>query len=238
MEPSNSKLNKSLEALAAAGRLRVVLDFKLEDVQFIDDGQVGAQVTSIGDEQASSEPEPDAGLEEPLATSDSASGEPLYELNPAAQPPRVGSMNFSIVALLKQLPPTFTRGQFEGEVSRAMNFNPKTGYFGVRTNFPTLKRAQQAYFSEFRKRQWIMPFTRGVTLTARLLDDGTVITCITGVPVGHPAPSKPQHFDMLTMFLDHQPLSLDEKEAFLKSLRENRTGAIFVPRYNSTLLAG
>jgi hypothetical protein len=77
----------------------------------------------------------------------------------------------------------------------------------------------------------------GVTLTARLLDDGSVITCLTGLSVAHPPPSEPQHFDMLMMQLNNSPLTEDKKEAFIKALRKDGTADIFLPRHTSQLFA-
>jgi hypothetical protein len=68
----------------------------------------------------------------------------------------IGSMNSAVLAQLKRLPTEFTRGQFESAVPRAMRFNPVTKHFGVRTKLPSIRRAQQAYFSEFKKRGWVV----------------------------------------------------------------------------------
>lgn len=78
----------------------------------------------------------------------------------------------------------------------------------------------------------------GVTLTVRLLEDGLVITCLSGLPVGHPPPSKPQRFEMLAMQLENSTLSVDEREAFVKGLRENGTAEVFLPRHASQFFAG
>jgi hypothetical protein len=65
-------------------------------------------------------------------------------------------VNSAVLELLKQLPPSFTRDQFEAVIPKAMRFNPVTGGFGVPTTFPNLQRAQHAYFSEFKKRRWVV----------------------------------------------------------------------------------
>ena len=83
--------------------------------------------------------------------------EPLYELDHTVPPPRVGSVNSAVLTLLEQLPLSFTRDQFEAVIPHAMRFNTATGHFGVRTTFPNIQRAKQAYFSEFKKRRWVVP---------------------------------------------------------------------------------
>ena len=153
----NNNLNETLEHLRGAGtlRLRVTLDFKLEDFQFVDNPHVDEpphlpEVTSSGNEHT-----------EAATTSEyTAYGEPLYKLDHTIPPPRVGSVNSAVLTLLRQLPPSFTRDQFEAVVPKAMRFNPVTGKFGVKTSFPNIRRAQQAYFSEFKKRQWVAPIKR------------------------------------------------------------------------------
>ena len=150
----DAKLNEILEALLAAGtlRLRVVLDLKLEGFQFVNHDHVSEHLHS---------PEATAsgnGDDEAAASSEHTDyGEPLYELDLTVQPPRVGSMNSAVLTLLKLLPASFTRDQFEAVIPKAMRFNPVTRNFGVKTGFPTIKRAQQAYFSEFKKRGWVVP---------------------------------------------------------------------------------
>jgi hypothetical protein len=152
VEYSNSLLNEMLENLVAAGtlRLRVVLDFKLEDFQFMSHNDVG-------EHPHSPEASGNRHLEAAANSEHTAYGEPLYELDRTVTPPRVGSVNSAVLTLLKQLPPSFTRDQFEAVIPKAMRFNPVTGNFGVRTTFPSIRRAQQAYFSEFKKRRWVVP---------------------------------------------------------------------------------
>jgi hypothetical protein len=250
VKPLNPQINEALENLAAAGtlRLRFVLDFKLLGFQFLGQSSVVdeqsdlPEATLLGNGSIQAEPEADElGEGSSSAALDSeytAYGEPMYELNRAARPPRVGSTNSAVLTLLKHLPASFTRDQFEAVIPRAMRFDPSTGNFGVHTTFPTVKRAQQVYFAEFKKRGWVVPVRRGVTLTARLLDNDLVITCLSGLPGAHPPPSKPQRFEMLTMQLDNSQLSLSEKEAFEKALRANGTAEIFLPRHTSQFFAG
>lgn len=148
MERTNL-LNELLENVAAAGtlRLRVVLDFRLEDFRLLNGGDVGERPRS-----------PEATHAEAAASSGyTAYGEPLYELDHTSPPPRIGSVNSAVLALLKQLPPVFTRDQFEAVIPKAMRFNPVTGKFGVRTTRPSIQVAQHAYFSEFKKRGWVVP---------------------------------------------------------------------------------
>jgi hypothetical protein len=74
----------------------------------------------------------------------------------------------------------------------------------------------------------------GVRLSARLLDDGTVVTCLSGLSLAAPSPSRPQHNDMLIMQLDTKStLSPDQKEGFLKVLRKKGTADIFIPENTS-----
>ena len=84
------------------------------------------------------------------------SGEPLFEVGHSVPPPRVGSVNAAVWTLATQLRSPFTRDQFEAVVPKAMRYNPVTGAFGVRTRFEGIKRARQAYFSEFKKRRWLV----------------------------------------------------------------------------------
>ena len=84
-------------------------------------------------------------------------GQQLYELDRMASRPRMGSVNSTVLALLQQLPARFTRNQFESVVPRAMRYNPVTKQFGVQTSFPNIRRARQVYFSEFKKRGWVVP---------------------------------------------------------------------------------
>ena len=78
----------------------------------------------------------------------------------------------------------------------------------------------------------------GVTLGAHLLEDGTVVTWLSGSLLSHPSPSRPQHIDMLRMQLNNSPLSPDQKEEFLKTLGEKGAAEIFLPRHTSTFFAG
>jgi hypothetical protein len=77
----------------------------------------------------------------------------------------------------------------------------------------------------------------GVTLTARLREDGTVITCHTGLSVANPPPSEPHSFDALMRQLDSSPVTPEKKEAFVKELKEKRTAAIFLPKHTSQIFA-
>jgi hypothetical protein len=152
----HASLNETLNNLVAAGtlRLRVVLDFKLEGFEFVNHDHVGEHPNSPEATSSGS----GSGLIEAAASSGYTTyGERLYKLDRTVQPPRVGSMNSAVLTLLNQLPPAFTRDQFEAVVPKAMRFNPVTRNFGVRTSFPTIERAQQAYFSEFKKRGWVVP---------------------------------------------------------------------------------
>jgi len=119
--------------------------------------------SDIGEHPHSPEATPcDSGNAEAAASSEyTAHGEPLYELDQNARAPRIGSVNSAVLALLKQLPPSFTRNQFEAVIPKAMRYNPVTRNFGVRTTFPSIQRAQQAYFSEFKKRGWVVPCKPG-----------------------------------------------------------------------------
>jgi hypothetical protein len=155
MEGSNVLLNGMLEAVAAAGtvRLRVVLDLKLEEFQFVNGS--GEHPHGPGAAASGSDDAEAAAISEYTAY-----GERLYELNPNAPVPRMGSVNAAVLTLLKQLPADFTRDQFEAVIPKAMRFDPVTGSFGVRTAFPSIRRAQQAYFSEFKKRGWVVPMQR------------------------------------------------------------------------------
>lgn len=80
----------------------------------------------------------------------------LYTVNKLTPPPRTGSINWEVWDRAAQLPQPFTRSQFESVVGPAMRYDAVTEKFGIPTNFPTLRRARQQYFSEFRKRQWIV----------------------------------------------------------------------------------
>jgi hypothetical protein len=78
----------------------------------------------------------------------------------------------------------------------------------------------------------------GVTLAARLLDDGTVVTCQHGLKAGAVAPSKPQDFKTLEMQLDNNAkLTAEQKSAFYEKLKENRTASIFLPAGTSAFMA-
>jgi hypothetical protein len=90
----------------------------------------------------------------PTHTTDS--GQPLYQLDVSVRPPRVGSVNSAVWTLAGQLPSPFTRDQFESVVPKAMRYNPVTGAFGVRTSIQGIRQARQAYFSEFKKRRWLV----------------------------------------------------------------------------------
>jgi len=145
-----TNLNAFLGQLAMAGRVRLTLslDLELQDFRFLD--EIEGRAAAPGPSDA---PLPDI----PVTATGMAFGEPLYRLNGTVPPPRIGSMNSAVLTQLKRLSPVFTRSQFESVVPRAMRFNPVTKQFGVRTNFPTIQRAQQAYFSEFKKRRWVVP---------------------------------------------------------------------------------
>jgi hypothetical protein len=152
-----SLLHEALDNLVAAGtlRLRLVVDFKLEAFEFVNHDHVGEYPHSP---EATSSGSGNGRHIQAVASSEyTPYGKPLYELDRTVQPPRVGSMNSAVLTLLKQLPPAFTRDQFEAVVPKAMRFNPVTRNFGVRTSFLTIERAQQAYFSEFKKRGWVVP---------------------------------------------------------------------------------
>ena len=74
----------------------------------------------------------------------------------------------------------------------------------------------------------------GVTLTARLVDDGMVVTRLGG----HPE-SEPQQQIMLKMLLDNRPLlKAEDKEKFLKTLAEKHAAEIFLPNNTSQFFAG
>jgi hypothetical protein len=81
----------------------------------------------------------------------------LYQLNRNARAPREGSMNSTVWELIKRLPATFSRQQFESVVPAAMKYDFGTQKFGIETSFNSIRRARQAYFSEFKKRDWIIP---------------------------------------------------------------------------------
>jgi hypothetical protein len=144
-----TNLNAILGQLATAGRVRLTLslDLELQDFKFLDEHEGYTSATSGSDA-----PPPDV----PFTPEYVAFGEPLYKLNGAVPPPRIGSMNSAVLAQLKRLPTEFTRTQFQSAVPRAMRFNPVTKQFGVQTKLPSIRRAQQAYFSEFKKRGWVV----------------------------------------------------------------------------------
>lgn len=77
----------------------------------------------------------------------------------------------------------------------------------------------------------------GITLSARLLENGKVITCLSGLSFAHPSPSKPQYIKGLEMQLDNSPLRPGQKEEFFKTLREKGTAEILLPTHLSTLFA-
>jgi hypothetical protein len=141
-------LNEILEQLQGAGtvHLRFAVELKLEgfSVPGASDGIDRWLGPSASIEASSAQP---------VITE---YGEQLYELDRMAPPPRIGSVNSGVMALLRQLPARFTRDQFESVVPKAMRYNPVTKQFGVQTNFPNIRRAQQAYFSEFKKRGWVV----------------------------------------------------------------------------------
>jgi hypothetical protein len=145
----STNLNAILGQLITAGRIRltVSLDLELQDYRFLDELEGHAPAASGSDAPPS---------DSPITPEYTAFGEQLYKLNSSVQPPRIGSMNAAVLAQLKRLPTEFTRSQFESVVPRAMRFNPVTKQFGVQTNFPSIQRAQQAYFSEFKKRGWVV----------------------------------------------------------------------------------
>lgn len=142
-------LDDILEQLQAAGivRLRFAVDLKLEGFSFPSrEEEVGGwSGSSVSIEPSSGEP----GI--------TIYGQQLYELDPMARPPRIGSLNSAVLALLRQLPARFTRNQFESVVPKAMRYNPVEKQFGVQTTVRDIRRAQQSYFSEFKKRGWVVP---------------------------------------------------------------------------------
>jgi hypothetical protein len=85
--------------------------------------------------------------------------EPVFELGNAA-PPRIGSTNAAVWTLLKHLPSPFTREQFEAVIPKATRYDAATGEFGISTRWRNIKLAKQGYFSEFKKRGWIVPVHR------------------------------------------------------------------------------
>jgi hypothetical protein len=145
----NVLLNEVLQQLQGAGRvrLRFTADLILEDFSLPGDEN------DVGERQIPSESRDGASEEFGITVY----GQQLYELDPTTAPPRIGSVNSAVLALLRQLPQRFTRNQFESVVPRAMRYNPVTKEFGVQTNFPNIQRAQHAYFSEFKKRGWVVP---------------------------------------------------------------------------------
>jgi hypothetical protein len=142
-------LNEVLQQLQVAGtvRLRLAVDLKLESFSLMgeENEREGRSGPSILIEAASVEP----GI--------TVYGQQLYELDRTTRPPRMGSVNSAVLALLRQLPVRFTRNQFESVVPNAMRYNSVTKQFGVQTSFRNIRRAQQAYFSEFKKRGWVVP---------------------------------------------------------------------------------
>jgi hypothetical protein len=152
----STNLNAILGQLITAGRIRltVSLDLELQDYRFLDELEGHAPASG------SDAPAPDF----PIMPEYTAFGEPLYKLDTSVAPPRIGSMNSTVLGQLKRLPTEFTRSQFESVVPRAMRFNPVTKQFGVQTNFPSIQRAQQAYFSEFKKRGWVVAVDKLVSI--------------------------------------------------------------------------
>jgi hypothetical protein len=141
-------LHEVLQQLQAAGRvrLRFTADLILEGFSLPgDENEVGER------------PGPSESLDgTPVDSGITVYGQQLYRLDATVPAPRIGSVNSAVFALLRQLPPQFTRNQFESVVPRAMRYNPVTKEFGVHTNFPNIRRAQHAYFSEFKKRSWVV----------------------------------------------------------------------------------
>lgn len=152
-------LNKVLEQLQEAGtvRLRFAVDLKLEGFSLLGEENEldGCSGPSVSIDTSSVEP----GI--------TAYGQQLYELDRMAPPPRIGSVNSAVLALLRQLPARFTRNQFESVVPKAMRYNPVTKQFGVKTSFPDIRRAQHAYFSEFKKRGWVVPVSDDKLISIR-----------------------------------------------------------------------
>ena len=103
-------------------------------------------------------PELNGALSAPLPPAGSRSRYrgPMYRVNTEAQPPRRGSTNWEVWERALKLPPPFPRDQFESVVGPAMRYDATTGTFSIATNFRDLRQAQQAYFSEFRKRRFIV----------------------------------------------------------------------------------
>jgi hypothetical protein len=81
---------------------------------------------------------------------------PVYKINSQVQPPRRGSTNWEVWDRASKLPSPFTRADFESVVGPAMQYDNASGKFQISTNFRDLRQAQQAYFSEFRKRKFII----------------------------------------------------------------------------------
>jgi hypothetical protein len=142
-------LNEVLNQLQGAGtvRLRFAVDLKLEGFSLLgeEDEVEGWSGPSVSIEASS------------VGSGITVYGQQLYELDRMAPPPRIGSVNSAVLALLRRLPARFTRNQFESVVPKAMRYNPVTKQFGVQTSFLNIRRAQQAYFSEFKKRGWVVP---------------------------------------------------------------------------------
>jgi hypothetical protein len=140
-------LNEVLQQLQAAGRvrLRFTVDLRLEGFSLPSD-----------ENEVSERPSPSESLAASAESGITVYGQQLYELDRTAAPPRIDSVNSAVLALLRQLPQRFTRNHFESVVPRAMRYNPVTKEFGVQTNFPNIRRAQHAYFSEFKKRGWVV----------------------------------------------------------------------------------
>jgi hypothetical protein len=88
-----------------------------------------------------------------------AATEEMFQINQHARPPREGSTNSAVWKLAQQLPAAFSRKQFESVVPVAMRYDPNTRQFGITTKFSFygITRACQQYFSEFKKREWIVP---------------------------------------------------------------------------------
>ena len=77
-----------------------------------------------------------------------------------------------------------------------------------------------------------------IKLSAQLQKNGLVVTCLSGWSfVSPPSPSEPKDISVLTMMLDNSALSPDQKEEFLKLLKDKGTAEISLPSYASTLVA-
>lgn len=92
----------------------------------------------------------------PTAASQSQYRGPQYVINAEVQPPQRGSINWEVWERALKLPSPFTSDQFESVVGPAMQYDHASGEFRIPTNRRSLREAEKAYLSEFRKRRFII----------------------------------------------------------------------------------